>query len=127
MGEHAAISGTGHPSHAVQTFLSSDKQLAGITLAAVLERRALDQALNAKEFAVLTGISYSTAREWFRLPGFPVLRGVVFWADFAEWRRIHLGLNDPSPSLPPPTGLVPSKAMVLPPRSHRILAEAGLL
>ena len=32
----------------------------------------LDQALNTKEFAVLAGSSYSSAREWFRSPGFPV-------------------------------------------------------
>ena len=52
-----------------------DKQLRGIKLADVLQRRRLDQALNAKEFAVLAGICYSTAREWFRLPGFPVVQG----------------------------------------------------
>ena len=63
-----------------------DKQLRGITLEAVLEKRRLDQALNAKEFAVCAGVSYSTARSWFRLPGFPAFRGVVFWQDFVKWR-----------------------------------------
>ncbi len=65
---------------------SSDKQLKAISLEQVLQKRQLDQALNAKEFAVLVGISYSTARDWFRTPGFPVFRGVVFWQDFAQWR-----------------------------------------
>jgi len=55
--------------------MQDDKQLRGIRLKDVLEKRRLDQALNAKEFAVLAGISYSTAREWFHLPGFPVFRG----------------------------------------------------
>lgn len=59
--------------------MQNDKQLHGIRLADVLEKRRLDQALNAKEFAVLAGISYSMARQWFHLPGFPVFRGVVFW------------------------------------------------
>jgi len=54
-----------------------DKQLQGITLEAVLEKRRLDQALNAKEFAVCAGVSYSTARGWFRVAGFPCFRGVA--------------------------------------------------
>jgi len=66
--------------------MTDDKQLRGIRLKEVLEKRRLDQALNAKEFAVVAGISYSTAREWFHLPGFPVFRGVIFWIDFVEWR-----------------------------------------
>ena len=71
--------------------MANDLQLQSVRLEAVLEKRRLDQALNAKEFAVLAGISYSTAREWFRLPGFPVLRGVVFWGDFGEcWLRLTL-------------------------------------
>lgn len=73
--------------------MPSDKQLCGVKLHDVLEKRRLDQALNAKEFAVLTGISYSVARGWFRLPGFPVLRGVVFWGDFVEWRRNRAALG----------------------------------
>lgn len=67
--------------------MARDKQLSAVELSRVLEKRRLDQALNAKEFAVLASISYSAAREWFRLPGFPVIRGVVFWSDFVEWRR----------------------------------------
>ena len=71
--------------------MANDLQLQSLRLEVVLEKRRLDQALNTKEFAVLAGISYSTAREWFRLPGFPVLRGVVFWGDFVEcWLRLTL-------------------------------------
>jgi hypothetical protein len=55
-------------------------------LADVLEKRRLDQALNAKEFALCAGVSYSRAREWFDIPGFQVFRGVVFWQDFVRWR-----------------------------------------
>ena len=43
--------------------------------------------MNTKEFAVLAGISYSLAREWFRMPGFPVVGSVVFWDDFVFWLR----------------------------------------
>src|SRR5437016_1585551 len=73
-----------------------DKQLQGVDLEAVLEKRRLDQALNAKEFAVCAGLSYSTARSWFHLPGFPALRGVVFWQDFIQWRLGQFGLSSPS-------------------------------
>ena len=67
--------------------MTRDKQLCGIKLQAVRLKRDLDQALNAKEFAVLAGISYSVAREWLHMPGFPVVRGMVFWVDFVLWRR----------------------------------------
>src|ERR1022692_2086850 len=65
---------------------TEDKQLQAITLESVLDKRRLDQALNAKEFAVCAGVSYSTARSWFHLPGFPAIRGVIFWQDFVAWR-----------------------------------------
>ena len=52
-----------------------------MALELVLEKRRLDQALNAKEFAVCAGVSYSIARSWFRLPGFPAFRGVIFDVD----------------------------------------------
>ena len=75
--------------------MSQDKQLSGIKLDDVLRKRRLEQALNAKEFAVLAGVSYSTARVWFRLLGFPVFEGVVFWRDFVNWRTARtVALSD---------------------------------
>lgn len=73
--------------------MKKDKQLGGIRLAEVRKKRSEDQALTAKEFAVMAGLSYSTARNWFRLPGFPSIRGYVFWSDFISWRRAHAGLS----------------------------------
>ena len=107
--------------------MSSDTQLQTVNLAAALEKRRLDQALNAKEFAVVAGISYSTAREWFRLPGFPVLRGVVFWGDFVEWRRAETGLQQRPAHAVTRTQAAPpvSKTMGLPAKAARILCEAG--
>jgi hypothetical protein len=32
----------------------------------------------ASRFAVVAGISYSVAREWFQIKGFPRVRGVIF-------------------------------------------------
>lgn len=76
---------------------------------------------------MLAGISYSTAREWFRLPGFPVLRGVVFWGDFVEWRRSQTEPGKHSPSPPPETASVSvvQRSHALPPKAARILAEFG--
>ena len=71
-----------------------DKQLRCISLESVLKKRRLDQALNAKEFAVCAGVSYSTARNWFRMPGFPCCRGVVFWQDFVQWRISQNGFQN---------------------------------
>lgn len=71
--------------------MSRDKQLRAIRIADVLEKRRLGQALNLKEFAVLAGVSYSVAREWVLLPGFPRFQGVVFWQDFVDWRNDQNG------------------------------------
>ncbi|HOX59382.1 MAG TPA: hypothetical protein P5205_19630 [Candidatus Paceibacterota bacterium] len=108
--------------------MTQDKQLRGVSLEAVIEKRRLDQALNAKEFAVLAGISYSSALEWFRVPGFPVFRGFVFWQDFTEWRRVQAGLG--SGGLEPRERVKPRVASErrmslegLPPRAVRILLE----
>lgn len=101
---------------------SHDKQLHGITLESVMQKRRLDQALNAKEFAVCAGVSYSTARSWFHLPGFPVFHGVIFWPDFVQWRADQNGLKNSS--LPQRTGdtfIVPSH---LPPRATQLLLDA---
>ena len=106
-----------HPESLAQT---RDKQLQGITLESVLEKRRLDQALSAKEFAVLAGVSYSTARGWFRLRGFPCFRGVVFWQDFAAWRTGQHGLN---PARTERSGDA-ATAAALPARAAQILLEA---
>jgi hypothetical protein len=102
-----------------------DRQLHGVTLDRVVEKRRLEQALNAKEFAVLAGICYSTAREWFRLPGFPVFRGVVFWQDFTDWRRARAHVSEGTVESTP---AVPARgssfsARDLPARAARILQE----
>jgi hypothetical protein len=47
---------------------------------------------NAKEFAVLAGVSYSTSREWFHIQDFPAFNGVVFWEDFVMWRQRRTGI-----------------------------------
>ena len=101
---------------------TQDKQLHGIALEAVLEKRRLDQALNVKEFAVCAGVSYSTARHWFHLPGFPSFRGVIFWQDFVAWRTTQNGfiarVDAPRPASET------ASASGLPARAARILLEA---
>ena len=98
-----------------------DKQLQGVALASVLEKRRLDQALNVKEFAVCAGVSYSTARGWFHLPGFPAFRGVVFWQDFVRWRT---GQNKFKNSSQPKRNGKTADASNLPPRAAQILLQA---
>ena len=105
--------------------MSRDKQLRGVKLDAVRTKQRLGQALNIKEFAVLAGIAYSVAREWFQLPGFPALCGKVFWEDFVLWRRTR---NTRQVSADLATELNPSfvinAPLQLPPRAERILATA---
>ena len=100
----------------------NEKQLRDIRLEDVLEKRRLDQALNVKEFAVCAGVSYSTARGWFHLAGFPAFRGVVFWQDFVQWRTGQNGFKNHSlPRQNDSTADAPSN---LPPRATRLLLEA---
>ena len=111
-------------SHDTETFLNQrhEKQLQGITLESVLEKRRLDQALNAKEFAVCAGVSYSTARIWFHLPGFPAFRGVVFWQDFVQWRTGQNGVGSHSDIHPHYHDDTASHS-TLPPRAEQILLD----
>jgi len=90
-------------------------------LADVLEKRRLDQALNVKEFAVCAGVSYSTARGWFHLAGFPAFRGVVFWQDFVQWRTGRNHFKEPGEQIAPNDDNAVSN---LPPRAEQILREA---
>jgi hypothetical protein len=99
-----------------------DKQLRGISLESVLEKRRLDQALNAKEFAVCAGVSYSTARCWFHLAGFPAIRGVIFWQDFVQWRAGQNGFKNPS--TPVQDDGIAAAVSTLPPRAAQILSDA---
>ena len=100
---------------------ASDKQLRSVELKRVLEKRRLDQALSAKEFAILAGISYSNARQWFNSPGFPVFRGRVFWQDFVAWRTHRLEFN---PQRQTPAATRNPVISNLPPRALQILREA---
>ena len=102
--------------------MANDKQLRDIRLADVLEKRRLDQALNVKEFAVCAGVSYSTARGWFHLAGFPAFRGVVFWQDFVQWRTGQSGFKNHS--LPQGNGDTAAAPSNLPVRAAQILLEA---
>ena len=110
--------------------MTKDKQLLGINLTQVLEKRRLDQALNTKEFAILAGISYSTARDWFRHPGFPAFRGYVFWQDFARWRTAKNGLQSAeklSELATESQRLVgTNRLMQYSPRVAKILSDAGV-
>jgi hypothetical protein len=103
---------------------TEDKQLQGITLEDVMEKRRLDQALNAKEFAVCAGVSYSTARSWFHLVGFPAFHGVIFWQDFVQWRTGQNGFASQSENLPHHNGVHTGAAPNLPPRAARILHDS---
>jgi len=102
---------------------TEDKQLQGITLESVLEKRRLDQALNAKEFAVCAGVSYSTARSWFHLAGFPAFRGVVFWQDFVQWRTGQNGFASQSEGIRHGQVDSASISLRLPPRAAQILLD----
>jgi hypothetical protein len=110
-----------------------DKQLRSVKLERVLQKRKLDQALNAKEFAVLAAISYSTARDWFRVPGFPVFQGHVFWQDFVRWRSEQMASGNGRMKSPDQHSEAVFKAdgaqsrgAMIPTRAAKLLEEAGV-
>jgi len=107
--------------------MTHDKQLLTVEMDQVLEKRRLDQALNAKEFAVLAGVSYATARAWFRLPGFPAFSGVVFWQDFIKWRNRKTDSEPAHESTKPKISLPSSNhgGIVFTGKAAQILAEIG--
>lgn len=49
--------------------MSQDKKLYGISLEAVVQKRKFDQALNAKEFSVLAGITACPESAFINLDG----------------------------------------------------------
>jgi predicted DNA-binding transcriptional regulator AlpA len=69
---------------------SKDKQLAGTSLKDAKRKQKQDHALNAKELAILCGVSYSTTRQWLKQPSFPQINNLVFWSDFLLWRRRNI-------------------------------------
>lgn len=101
-----------------------DRQLRNISLNRVLQKRQLDQALNVKEFSIAAGISYSAARHWFRLPGFPTFCGVVFWQDFVKWRQAKTGLAHLDATALRPK-LSEAESIVWTGKAAQLLAEAG--
>ena len=110
--------------------MAEDKQLKTITFEGVRRKCELDQALNAKEFAVVAGISYTIARELFHEPGFPAINGIVFWSDFVLWRRNRLGIktsgdnpNSHSSNSPICDGFDDGQITSLPSKALRILDE----
>lgn len=108
--------------------MTRDKQLRSISIQTVKTKQRLDQALNVKEFAVLAGISYSVAREWFQLTGFPAIQGKVFWQDFVLWRRAKQLPNGSITGSPEPNPTQAKSSLdrlqQFPPRAARILADS---
>jgi hypothetical protein len=106
--------------------MTKDKQLSGIKLKVVLQKKRLGQALNAKEFAVLAGIAYSNSREWFHIHDFPTFNGVVFWEDFVLWRQRRTGVSSLS-NLDKPEknkSSLEDYHLNLPPKARKILSQA---
>ncbi|HUZ08192.1 MAG TPA: hypothetical protein VMV89_11985 [Candidatus Paceibacterota bacterium] len=105
--------------------MAQDKQLSNIKLETVLQKQQLGQALNAKEFAVLAGVSYSTARQWFRTKGFPALKGLVFWQDFITWHHRQTGLEPVSGNPPEAKNIAPPKNLPcqLPEKARKLLSQ----
>ena len=48
---------------------------------------ATNKAMSLRQLQAEYGLSYSRIRKMIRLPGFPIVEGVVFRKDFDDWRK----------------------------------------
>jgi len=101
-----------------------DKQLQGIALESVLEKRRLDQALNAKEFAVCAGYPTRRRATGFTCPASCLSRG-CFLAGLCPMAHGQNGVARQPVSLPDRNCVQAAAAASLPPRAARILLEAA--
>lgn len=62
-----------------------------------------NRAKSLREIQRMYGLSYERVRRLVRLPGFPLIEGVVFPKDFDEWRKEYYR-NQHIASVPPPDG-----------------------
>ncbi len=108
-----------------------EERLTRIDVGVVKAKAGRGAGLNAEEFAVHAGYSYTAARALFREAGFPVIRGLVTWDDWVIYRRQQSGISrrprkEAGPRMSPadrsdepgPTRGLPTS---LPPRAARLL------
>ena len=111
--------------------MKREKQLSSVNRDALLHKKQRGLAMNIKEFALSSGVSYSKAREWFHKADFPQYDGFVFWEDFVLWRHKRFGLRNPAAptaAVPPADTNQPNQTPLKPHRrwsgrAARILAE----
>ena len=48
-----------------------------------------NRAVSLRQLQRIYGLSYGKIRKLVKLPGFPIVEGVVFPKDFDEWRKEH--------------------------------------
>jgi hypothetical protein len=99
-----------------------DKQLQGITLESVLEKRRLDQALNAKEFAVLRWRLLFHGARLVPCSWLPVLSRGDLLAGFCGVAHGQNGVT--ARAAAPRSSAEVASAQGLPARAARILLEA---
>jgi hypothetical protein len=69
-----------------------EKQLRDVDRREVDDLVRCDRALKLKQFCLGAGLGYRAGLELSRLPGFPLIRGRVYWSDFVIWRRSQFAL-----------------------------------
>lgn len=62
-----------------------------------------NRAMSLREVQRAYGLSYERIRRMTKLPGFPIVEGVVFPKDFDDWRKEYYR-SQHTASTPPPDG-----------------------
>ena len=70
-----------------QAGVRRDRQLMGASFQAADQKRRRDQPSNAEDCEAVSAICCTAARELFKLPGFPLVKGMVYWSDYVIWRQ----------------------------------------
>lgn len=63
----------------------ADKQLAGVNLREAKRKWKAGLPVTLKQMAVALELGYSTVRQYAKMSGFPMLKGVVFPRQFDRW------------------------------------------
>jgi len=81
--------------------ISRDRQLAGVDAREAKRRWEKNLPVTLKQMAAALELGYTVVRGWARMPGFPMLKGLLFPRMFERWLESSFSQNSgTAPALP---------------------------
>jgi hypothetical protein len=111
---------------------ANDRQLGGVSQEVAKRKWHEDLPVNLKQMAVALEVGYSTVRHYSRMPGFPMLKGLVYPTHFNRWLEKCFSdqsagaiLPEAAEELPAPKMAQPQKSTSLPVKAQKLMRDAG--